>query len=47
MAKVRTVIQPAICVSTAGQPSVGLNGLNNLGDKSSQVITLRSEEHNV
>jgi len=40
MAKVRTTIQPAICVSTAGQPTASLNGLNTLGDKSAQVITL-------
>lgn len=40
MAKVRDSILPAICTSTAGQPSVGLNGLNNLGDKVAHVITL-------
>lgn len=40
MAKVRTSIQPAICVTTAGQPSVNLSGLNTLGDKCFQIITL-------
>jgi hypothetical protein len=44
MAKVRTTIQPAICVANAGQPNAALNGLNNLGDKSAQVITLDIED---
>jgi len=40
MAKVRDSILPAICTSVAGQPSVGISGLNNLGDKSAHVVIM-------